>query len=233
MRIKPHGSHRSGDASKEAKLAETIGSTQQNVSRAARRCSRRGSSDGGRSATTPYYSRADEGVVAFLRRQGDQGRFTPLCAELLSPLSAGGEAERDDRHLDWPHRLPLCRPRPVREHLHPESMSGRTAHVSAVSASGVETGPLTDSPWGGSSPDNAVSSLAVHSWLFRGQARQAGGHGFEPSTAHFQPHRCVRPAWLRESFVPAVPEMPPRAYPGAYLGIGSTPCASTPSSASR
>jgi hypothetical protein len=59
-----------------------------------------------------------------------------------------------------------------------------TAYVSAVSACGVQTSPLRISPRCGNSTVNAVSSLPVHSWLCRGQARQAGGHWFEPSTAH-------------------------------------------------
>ena len=35
---------------------------------------------------------------------------------------------------------------------------------------------------------------------------------------------------MREPFVPGVPEMPPCAYPGAYLGNDSPSCAYTPSS---
>ena len=42
---------------------------------------------------------------------------------------------------------------------------------------------------GSNSSDNAVSSLRVHSWLCQGQARQAGGHWFEPSTAHTESPR--------------------------------------------
>jgi hypothetical protein len=50
---------------------------------------------------------------------------------------------------------------------------------------------------------------------------KVGGHWFEPSTAHFQPHGCVKPAWLRESSVLDVPEAACGAYPGAYLELSS------------
>ena len=45
---------------------------------------------------------------------GDQGRLAPLRAELLPALPAGGAPERDGRHLDRPHRLPLRRARWLR-----------------------------------------------------------------------------------------------------------------------
>src|SRR5512133_62574 len=40
---------------------------------------------------------------------GDQGRLSPLRAELLPPLPTRGPARRGARHLDRPHRLPLPR----------------------------------------------------------------------------------------------------------------------------
>ena len=41
---------------------------------------------------------------------GDQGRVAPVRAQLLPSLPARGAAERDRRHVDEPHRLPLRRP---------------------------------------------------------------------------------------------------------------------------
>ena len=55
-----------------------------------------------RAAPRSSLARASE-----LPAQGDQGRLAPVRAELLPPLPAGGEAGRDDRDVDEPHRLSL------------------------------------------------------------------------------------------------------------------------------
>src|SRR5215211_5880715 len=46
--------------------------------------------------------------------QGDQGRLTPLRAELLLALPAGSAPGRGDRHGDEPSRLSLRRPCVIR-----------------------------------------------------------------------------------------------------------------------
>jgi hypothetical protein len=89
--------------------------------------------------------------------------------------------------------------------------------VSGVSARFVQTCRFLSNQCKGSCAVHAALSMSGHSSLLDGQARRGGGHWFEPSTAHFRPHGCAKPAWLREPSGPDVPEMPRRAYPGAYL----------------
>src|SRR6202020_1456989 len=43
------------------------------------------------------------------RKQGGEGWFTPLRAELLPALSPRRAAEPATRYLDHPHRVSLCR----------------------------------------------------------------------------------------------------------------------------
>ena len=107
--------------------------------------------------------RQRDAVVQPLRGRMDTRNGYAVSVDKADRIALGRDSERDGRML--------C--------------LGRTAHVSGVSASDVQTGPLTDSPRCGSSADNAgCPTLSVQGYV-RGRLDKLG-HWFESSTAHLE-----------------------------------------------